>query len=462
MTRTAACRAVERSGWLGLAKAMGTSAAAAALSGIASIAATKILAVTLGPSAVATLQTMQQTRQTAVVAATANGQTALVQGASSLEGANRVEYVRTALCIFSAATAAAVLGLWAAPREVLDRTGLASLGASALSWLGVAIAMTSAYVFLSALLNALGKVQAVSALQAAGPGALALLAYPVARAGGGAGLFRMVAASAAVSAGAALLAAIRYQAQFRLWRSETRVFFSRPSAAHFFSISLAMLLSGFAASATILLVRGNIVRSQGLGQAGSFDAAWSISMNQVTLVLASVQTYYLPALSKLQSPEKKTREISRVLLAGALVSASLIASLAFFKPWVIKLLYSNAFRPAERYLRWTLAGDYLKVSSWILSVPLLASADMKPFLASDLAATATFASASFALIRWYDPAESAAIAFLLMYAVHLTAVFLCLRLRHNVLLARSTLGVWMVGLAVVLGASFASWSAAGR
>ena len=79
----------ERKPWVKLARAMTTSATGVALSGVASIAATKILAITLGPSAVASLQTLQQARQTAVIAATSNGQTALVQGASSREGLER-------------------------------------------------------------------------------------------------------------------------------------------------------------------------------------------------------------------------------------------------------------------------------------------------------------------------------------------------------------------------------------
>ena len=39
---------------------------------------------------------------------------------------------------------------------------------------------------------------------------------------------------------------------------------------------------------------------------------------------------------------------------------------------------------------------------------MLAAADMKLFLVSDLAASATFLGAAFLLNRWFEPAESAA------------------------------------------------------
>ena len=447
--------------WAKLARAMTTSAAGVALSGIASIAATKILAVTLGPSAVASLQTLQQVRQSAVIAATCNGQTALVQGASSLEGMDRARYLRTAVCIFFIGTMLAAAGLLGAPAVVLERTGLASLGASALPWLALAAALTSAYVFLTALLNSLGRVETLAGLQVAGPGALALLAYPVARAGGAHGLAVMVAASAAVSAGAALAAVLIHRAELTPWFSQTRVWFSGRAAKHFFSISTAMLITGFLALAAVLVVRGNIVRSQGLQRAGLFDAAWSISMSQVTLVLASVQTYYLPALSRARTQAEKAREISRVLMAGTLVSAPVIAGLALFQPRVLELFYSPAFQGAHQYLRWTLLGDYVKVASWILSVPMLAAADMKLFLLSDLTATSTFVGAAFLFTRWYEPAESAAMAFFLMYTVHLTISLLYVRFRQGIRLGRQAIALWMGGLALVVAAAAVGWSGAG-
>jgi PST family polysaccharide transporter len=440
---------------------MSTSAAGVALSGAASIAATKILATTLGPSAVASLQTLQQARQTAVIAATCNGQTALVQGASSFKGLKGATFVRTVACIFLMATSLASFGLWAAPggvtRWVLERTGLASMGASVLVWLGIAVALTSAYVFLTALLNSMGRVGTLAALQVAGPCALAVLAYPAARAGGGGVIAIMVACSAAASAGSALVAILRNPSALRAWFLNSRGWWDAGAARHFFSFSTTMVITGFLGSAAVLAVRGNIVRSQGLQRTGLFDAAWSISMNQVTLVLASVQTYYLPALTRARTKAEKTSEISRVLVAGTMAAAIVIAGLALWQPLVLDLFYSRVFQGAHQYLRWTLVGDYLKVSSWILSVPMLAAADMKFFLASDLAASATFLGAAFLLTRWVTPAEGASIAFVLMYTVHLIICLFYVRFRQGIRLGLRTMACWTAALALVLTATSVGW-----
>jgi len=85
---------------------MSQSGLGALASGLLSAVATKMLAAVGGPAALAMLTTLQQLRQMALVGATGNGQTALVRGASALEGVEQTEYVRTVLCIFAAATGA--------------------------------------------------------------------------------------------------------------------------------------------------------------------------------------------------------------------------------------------------------------------------------------------------------------------------------------------------------------------
>ncbi len=205
-----------------------------------------------------------------------------MQGASSLEGEKRGNYVGAVAAVFLTCTLLVAAMLAFAPLKVREWTGLAAVDGT--GWLLLAVALTSVYVFFSALLNAQWRVETLAALQLAGPGSMALLAYPISILGAK-WIAPAIAVSATVSAGCALAAARRER--------RIRLHMSAPAVKHFFSISMAMLITGFVASTAVVIVRGNIIRTQGLAHAGLFDAAWSISMNQVTLVLASVQTYYL-------------------------------------------------------------------------------------------------------------------------------------------------------------------------
>ena len=62
------------------------------------------------------------------------------------------------------------------------------------------------------------------------------------------------------------------------------------------------------------------------------------------------------------------------------------------------------------------------------------------------------------LARWFSAAESAAMAFVLMYAVHLVICYVYLRRRHSFTPGAKTTAVWLSGLAVVVGTSAAAWT----
>jgi O-antigen/teichoic acid export membrane protein len=107
-----------------VAVAMGKTGAGALASALLAAVGAKILATWLGPSYIALIATLQQTRQAALVVATANGQTALVQGVNALDGAARREYLRTALLLIACATAAATGWLIFSRERVARAAGL--------------------------------------------------------------------------------------------------------------------------------------------------------------------------------------------------------------------------------------------------------------------------------------------------------------------------------------------------
>ena len=448
--------------WRPVVAAMGKTGAASLASGCLGALATKIIAVTAGPASVALLTTLQQTRQMALVAATGNGQTALVQGASAFHAKHRREYLRTVAWLFLGATVAVVLALAGAPRLIESVAGLPAGTESLLRWLAIPLALSVVFVFLSAMLNALGGIGRLGVLQVAASLAMAVGAWPAARwllDGRVQGLVCLLGFSAAVSVVLAAGLLIRDREQLRNWFCGAGRLWTWGAARHFFSISGAMLISGLAATAVLLWVRRRITASQGPAVTGQFDAAWNISMNHVTLVLSSLQTYFLPAMARSRSEARNAR-ISSVLTIAAVAATALITALALVKPWALVLFYSSAFRPAAVYLRWTLVGDYLKVAGWILSIPILAAADMKVFLTADLAALGVFLAASAGLDRWMSAAESAGAAFVLMHAAHLGICAGYVHRKYGYQPSRLAAAVWTGGLAVVAGVSLLTWGLA--
>jgi len=225
-----------------------------------------------------------------------------------------------------------------------------------------------------------------------------------------------------------------------------------------FSISAALLVTGSIATWTLLAIRARISAEQGLTATGHFDAAWAISMNQVTLVLASVQAYYLPSLARAVDENARDQEMARLLAVAPLCAAAVIAGIALWKSPLLGLLYSTSFQPASRYLRWTLLGDYLKVTSWILSLPLLAAGRVYAFVCADLAAYGTFAVMALILSRWQSAAESAAMGFVAMYAIHtVVCAGVWYRGRKSGPPVSARLA-WFAGLSIVSIASTFAWN----
>jgi O-antigen/teichoic acid export membrane protein len=441
-----------------MAGAMARTGAASLGSALLSMAANKVFAAIAGPPGIALLTTLQQTRQAAVTAATLNGQTALVQGISARRGQARVNYVRTTLTLWTGATALVTLILLLLPESVAELAGLGARG-GIVRFLAPAVGFTSAFVFLGAVLNARGQIGKLAALQLASPAMLAALAYPAARAlqlGFARQLVASIAIAAAASALAACAAAGLQFSHLRGWIAKPTLWWDSHAAEGFLCMSASMLGTGLLGSASLLLVRKHILESDGPVVTGSFDAAWAFSMNQVTLVLASLQTYLLPALARSPVSPRGSRQISHALLLATAITAPAIILITGIRPWLLLTLYSPQFAHATLFLRWTLIGDYLKVASWIFSMPILAAGDMKVFVAADVTAYGMFTGGAALLARWWPQAEAAAMAFVLMYAAHLA---ICLvRARKYAALPDGPVGlVWFAGFLCVCGASAIFW-----
>jgi len=447
--------------WRPVVAAMGKTGGGSLASGLLSALGTKIIAAMLGPGSIALLATLQQLRDGGVTVATANGRTALVQGASALEGVDRREYLRTAAVLFAGGAFLVAAVMLTAPASFLRWSRLSASSEALLPWLALTVALLSAFVFLTAILNALREIGRLALLQVASPLVAALVAWPAAariRAGHPGALALVLAIPAAFTVAAAVVCLRGSRDRLRSWFQGPGRWWSPTAARGFFSISGAMLASGLAATAVLLAVRASITRQEGLAMTGQFDAAWNISMNQVTLILGSVQAYYFPTLAAAKSASERARQIRAMLLVATLATVPAIVTLAALKPLAVNLLYSPQFASSAGFLRWTLIGDYLKVSSWVLATPMLATRALGAYLGSDLLAHAVFFGSAMVFARIVKPAEGAAIGFLVSYAVYFGLSYGYARARHGFRFGAIGLSLWLTGLMLIIGASANAWS----
>jgi O-antigen/teichoic acid export membrane protein len=445
--------------WRPMVLAMAKTGTGSIASGLLGALGTKIVAGLLGPGSIALLATLQQLRDGAVTVATANGRSALVQGASAREGIERREYLCTVALLFSGATLLVVTAMLTGPASLVQWSRLPAASETLLPWVALTVGLLSAFVFLTAILNALREIGKLAVLQVASPLTAALVAWPLAtevRAGHPTAIVLFLTIPAAATLAAASIA-LRGHRLHEWFRGPGR-WWSFSAARSFLSISGALLVSGLAATIALLAVRGGITRHQGLAMTGQFDAAWNISMNQVTLLLGSVQAYCLPTLAAADSVRERGRQINGMMMAATLGAVPAIVALAALKPVVVHLLYSSQFVSSAGFLRWTLLGDYFKIGSWVLATPMLATRNVGAFLATDLATHAAFFGTSILLARIVPPAEGAAIGFLASYALYFALCCGYAYVRHGFRFGAAGLSAWLLGLCLIIGASASAWS----
>ncbi|MCA3192847.1 MULTISPECIES: oligosaccharide flippase family protein [unclassified Cupriavidus] len=357
---------------------------------LSSAIAMKVIALVAGPAGVGLFSILRQTQQTASVVGTLGGQAAIVQGLASKEGPERDAYaaamLRTALAATSLVSVLLVVAApWLAPMVL----GEVANAANVMRLVVVPTILGGAVLFLSGVINSYRAVGTLAVVQVTAGLGLAGFAYPASMRPSGEAFVLLLSASASAAMIVALLCCRRNQ--WLGFVSRVRAKVGRVSTNEFLRVGGATLATGLMSTGTVLIVRAMVNRHLGLAQAGLFDAAWTISMTYVMLILTSLSAYYLPTLTTLREQgEARNHLIHQYFRFACLASLPLIGSVIVLKPWVIQLLYSKEFLPATQVMKWMLLGDFFKICSWVMAMPMLAYAHTRPFVLSELVWSVAF------------------------------------------------------------------------
>ncbi len=425
------------------------------------IVATKIMALVLGPAGIGILSLLRQIRQMALTLGTISGSTALVQGIASRHGSNRDAYIQTVFCIFLISGIFSCLGIVFYAAEiatlVLDRDDAEAV--SLIRWLALPVFLNVLLVFFSGLLNGYRAIGRLAIVGVVGAFFLALIAYPAAKSVENGDLLAFVWMMTG-SVAAALFAAIYF-----LWRGGWLVIklkntvhgLKLTAAQHFFSVAGTMLIANIAMTGALLAARAMITHKLGLSSAGIFDVAWTLSMMYVTIITQSFGAYYLPTLSGVSDSSERLHLIGRVFRLALLLVTPVVVAVVVLKPLVINLLYSPDFMPSLETIRWMLIGDYFKVMGWVLAFTILAFTDMRTFFWSEVMFAVFLLVGAYVSVMQWGIVEGVGTTFTALYAVYFLFTLIYCKIRHGFMLSRSMMWNFLVGLALVLVASFYNW-----
>jgi O-antigen/teichoic acid export membrane protein len=421
----------------------------------------KVMAVVLGPSGLGLYSLLRQTMDFSNKLGTLGGGAALVQGLASRKGQAQDDYLVTTLWVFVLGTLLVVvvllffapwIALWVFDRNDGQTTSL-------VRWLALPVTLGVAATYISGVLNGFRAIGLLALFQILGAVAVVFLVYPVSRlveTGYSSVFIIMLSAPPAVGVALGTWSAMRAGWLTPLLHDFRN--FHVASLRQFFSLAGILLVTDLGAAGTVLTVRSLIVRHDGIASAGIFATAWTLSMTYVMLILSSFITYYLPTLSQTSDPLDRVALLQRVMRLATLLMVPLITAVIALKPLAIEILYSSEFASSLEIIRWMLIGDYFKVAGWVLAMPMLAFADMKVFFWAEVLWSAVFlVSAGLALLV-FNSMQGIGVGFLLAYVGYVAYCLHYVRSRHHLRLSRQIVRFWLLGLALVVGVSWHTWS----
>ena len=176
--------------------------------------------------------------------------------------------------------------------------------------------------------------------------------------------------------------------------------FNTAQARKFFRYSLMTFVSASMLPVSQMLLRGYVISQISPVEAGWWEAMNRISNMYLMVITTSFSVYYLPRLSELTDRRELRAEIFRsykVIVPCLLGGFALIYLLRYF---IIRLLFTPEFLPMENLFAWQLAGDFFKITSWLLAFLMVAKAMTKWYIATEVVFTLIFVGLGFLFMRW--------------------------------------------------------------
>lgn len=170
-------------------------------------------------------------------------------------------------------------------------------------------------------------------------------------------------------------------------------------AKKYLSYSLMTFASAAVVPVSQMLLRGYVISEISAVEAGWWEAMNRISNMYLMIITTSFGVYYLPRLSELTDPKELRKEIFqsyKIIIPCLLVGMTIVY---FLRHLVIRLLFTPEFSPMENLFIWQLAGDFFKITSWIISFLMVAKAMTKWFITTEIGFTLSFIVLGFIFIR---------------------------------------------------------------
>jgi PST family polysaccharide transporter len=456
---------------LKLLKVVATTGGASAVTLLLGLATNKIIAVVLGPMGVGLLASYRAVQDTVTGLGSLGGAAAQVQALSSVEGEARRR--RVIACIWLAMIGVAifsVLLLAGAPliAEHFFRDPSPEI-VTAVRCLVVTFCVSIGAFLASGFINVSGAIGWLALVQIAASIMAVAAAWPLAT---------LAARGSQLAYVGLILTPLAVQfalAAFMTWRlgwlpDVANAFRQRPAradVAHFLAYFVANVGGGLLNSASLLTLRASIIDTDGQAANGLFQASWTLTQQNLTLLMASFGTYLLPTLSATHDAVERQRFLDDTLPVIIVLTVPLAGVGLLFMPLILRLLYSTAFLPAIEPLRWMLLANLFSALVAAFVILLMARGRPMASAVTEVGWYAGFAGAGVAVMTGVvDPGwvglgrlEALGAAFFVLHGLRLACLIAFCRNAVSYFPAPPVWRIGAIGFGLLLVAAWIGWSA---
>ena len=215
-------------------------------------------------------------------------------------------------------------------------------------------------------------------------------------------------------------------------------------------LGVAMSLSQLLSSASSYALRACIRSWDGVEAVGLFSAGYMLMTQYTGLVFTAMGTDFYPRLASVNQDNAKCRlMMNQQGEIGMLILAPLLVVCMVFIPFVVKILYSNAFLPINPYIVWSSSGMLFKMASWSISYIFIAKGESKLFMVNE--ASAVFYTLLLNLVGYkLAGLQGLGISFGLSYIIYLIQVYFIAHKKYGFTFIESFMKIFIVQ-SMVLG-----------
>lgn len=139
-----------------------------------------------------------------------------------------------------------------------------------------------------------------------------------------------------------------------------------------------------------IIVRNHLGASFGWDYAGYWDAMSRISTLYLMLITTTLSLYWLPRIAEMRRwPELKAEIFQTYKLVLPTIMFMTVV-IYLLRSQLIRLLFTADFAEMETLFAWQLAGDVMKIGSWILAFLMIGKGLTKEYILTEIAAALLF------------------------------------------------------------------------